>query len=367
MLIGKVVGSVVATRKDEKLENQKLLLVQVHDHKNEPRDQYVVAVDAVGAGMDEMVLYATGSRARADEPDREQALRRGDHGRRRLVGPRRRERVREVGELMYLARVIGRVVATRRREGSTASACSGCSRSTRRRRAMGDALVARAVVERGPGDLVHFVDGREGALAARDVRAGRRGDRSASSRRRSATAGQGTLMFLADVVGTVVSPVQIPILDGRSSCSCGRSPVRESRGQGRASASTASQAGVGDRVIVIDEGNSARADARGPQGSGEDGRRRRRRLRGGARELGTTRVTTTTRRRAPARIATSKEALELDELAASRGWSEEEARLRNAICEIGKLAYQKGYIVGATATSRRGWRRHDADHARRAR
>ena len=64
MLIGKVIGSVVATLKDEKLENQKLLLVQVHDHRNEPRDQYVVAVDAVGAGMDEMVLYATGSSAR---------------------------------------------------------------------------------------------------------------------------------------------------------------------------------------------------------------------------------------------------------------------------------------------------------------
>lgn len=64
MLIGKVVGSVVATLKDEKLGNLKLLLVQVHDHRNEPRDQYVVAVDAVGAGMDEMVLYATGSSAR---------------------------------------------------------------------------------------------------------------------------------------------------------------------------------------------------------------------------------------------------------------------------------------------------------------
>jgi ethanolamine utilization protein EutN/carbon dioxide concentrating mechanism protein CcmL len=64
MLIGKVVGSVVATRKDEKLENQKLLLVQVHDHENRPKDQYVVAVDAVGAGMEEMVLYATGSSAR---------------------------------------------------------------------------------------------------------------------------------------------------------------------------------------------------------------------------------------------------------------------------------------------------------------
>jgi microcompartment protein CcmK/EutM len=64
MLIGRVVGSVVATRKDEKLENQKLLLVQVHDHKNEPKEQYVVAVDSVGAGPDDMVLYATGSSAR---------------------------------------------------------------------------------------------------------------------------------------------------------------------------------------------------------------------------------------------------------------------------------------------------------------
>lgn len=64
MLIGRVVGSVVATRKDEKMENRKLLLVQVHDHNNKPKDQYVVAVDAVGAGNDEMVLYATGSSAR---------------------------------------------------------------------------------------------------------------------------------------------------------------------------------------------------------------------------------------------------------------------------------------------------------------
>ena len=64
MLIGKVVGSVVATRKDDKLANQKLLLVQVHDQMNKAKEQYVVAVDAVGAGMDEMVLYATGSSAR---------------------------------------------------------------------------------------------------------------------------------------------------------------------------------------------------------------------------------------------------------------------------------------------------------------
>ena len=64
MLIGKVVGSVVATRKDEKLENRKLLLVQVHDKNNKPKDQYVFAIDSVGAGNEDMVLYATGSSAR---------------------------------------------------------------------------------------------------------------------------------------------------------------------------------------------------------------------------------------------------------------------------------------------------------------
>jgi ethanolamine utilization protein EutN/carbon dioxide concentrating mechanism protein CcmL len=64
MLIGKVVGSVVATRKDEKMMNQKFLLVQVHDQNNKPKDQYVVAVDAVGAGHEDMVLYASGSSAR---------------------------------------------------------------------------------------------------------------------------------------------------------------------------------------------------------------------------------------------------------------------------------------------------------------
>lgn len=64
MLIAKVVGAVVATRKDEKLENLKLLVCQVHDHQNQPKDQYVVAVDSVGAGPGDMVLYATGSSAR---------------------------------------------------------------------------------------------------------------------------------------------------------------------------------------------------------------------------------------------------------------------------------------------------------------
>jgi len=64
MLIGRIVGSVVATCKDEKLEQTKLLVVQIHDQQNRPKEQYVVAVDSVGAGPDDMVLYAAGSSAR---------------------------------------------------------------------------------------------------------------------------------------------------------------------------------------------------------------------------------------------------------------------------------------------------------------
>ena len=64
MLIGKVVGSVVATQKDERLGGLKLLVVQACSQDGEPRDQYVVAVDAVQAGLGDMVLYATGSSAR---------------------------------------------------------------------------------------------------------------------------------------------------------------------------------------------------------------------------------------------------------------------------------------------------------------
>ena len=64
MLIGEVIGSVVSTRKDEQLLSHKLLVVQVRSHANEPKDQYVVAVDSVGAGPGDVVLYATGSSAR---------------------------------------------------------------------------------------------------------------------------------------------------------------------------------------------------------------------------------------------------------------------------------------------------------------
>jgi ethanolamine utilization protein EutN len=66
---------------------------------------------------------------------------------------------------MYLARVIGRVVATRRSEGLSGVPFHWIQPLDETGAGMGDALVAAAVVGTGPGDLVHFVDGREGALA----------------------------------------------------------------------------------------------------------------------------------------------------------------------------------------------------------
>ena len=64
MLLGKVVGTLVATRKDEKLEGYKFLVVKRLNLDNEETEDYVVAADAVQAGVGDVVMYATGSSAR---------------------------------------------------------------------------------------------------------------------------------------------------------------------------------------------------------------------------------------------------------------------------------------------------------------
>jgi len=64
---GKVMGTVVATRKDPKLSGLKLLVVQQTDPTGSPKGPNVVAVDAVGAGVGEIVLYCSGSSARQTE------------------------------------------------------------------------------------------------------------------------------------------------------------------------------------------------------------------------------------------------------------------------------------------------------------
>lgn len=64
MLLGKVIGTVVATKKDPELEGLKLLLVKGSDLDGTPKGPIVVAADAVGAGVGELILYAAGSSAR---------------------------------------------------------------------------------------------------------------------------------------------------------------------------------------------------------------------------------------------------------------------------------------------------------------
>jgi microcompartment protein CcmK/EutM len=73
MILGRVAGTIVATRKDERLEGFKLLVVQQVEPDGRAKDGYVVAVDTVDAGIGELVLVVSGSSARmttgcADRP-----------------------------------------------------------------------------------------------------------------------------------------------------------------------------------------------------------------------------------------------------------------------------------------------------------
>jgi len=71
MQLAKVAGTVVASRKDEGLHAQKFLLLRNLDVRGRLSGGYVVAVDSVGAGVGEVVLYATGSSARQTELTRD--------------------------------------------------------------------------------------------------------------------------------------------------------------------------------------------------------------------------------------------------------------------------------------------------------
>ena len=74
MQIGKVVGTVVATRKEETLNGLRFLLVRGQDLDGKPTSSLVVAVDAVGAGVGEVVLYASGSSARQTETTKDRPV-----------------------------------------------------------------------------------------------------------------------------------------------------------------------------------------------------------------------------------------------------------------------------------------------------
>ena len=64
MIIGRILGTVVSTQKDERLNGKKLLIVKPINLDGSDQSGYVVAVDTVGAGSRETVLVVQGSSAR---------------------------------------------------------------------------------------------------------------------------------------------------------------------------------------------------------------------------------------------------------------------------------------------------------------
>ncbi|MCE5329033.1 EutN/CcmL family microcompartment protein [bacterium] len=74
MVLGKVIGSVVATQKDPGLIGKKLLLVKAIDLEDNLLEPFVIAVDAVGVGIGEKVLVVNGSSARMTDETRERSI-----------------------------------------------------------------------------------------------------------------------------------------------------------------------------------------------------------------------------------------------------------------------------------------------------
>jgi ethanolamine utilization protein EutN len=64
VILGRVVGTVVATRKDDRLVGTKLLVVRTTDPSGKDETSHMVAVDTVDAGVSDRVLVVTGSSAR---------------------------------------------------------------------------------------------------------------------------------------------------------------------------------------------------------------------------------------------------------------------------------------------------------------
>ncbi len=64
MILARILGTVVATRKDERLHGKKLLIVRPVTPEGTDESGYLVAVDTVGAGFRETVVVVSGSSAR---------------------------------------------------------------------------------------------------------------------------------------------------------------------------------------------------------------------------------------------------------------------------------------------------------------
>ena len=73
MQIARVIGTVVSTQKNRKFEGAKLLLVQPIDPDDKPRGNAVLAIDGVGAGVNERVLVVLEGRAAGEALGRKAA------------------------------------------------------------------------------------------------------------------------------------------------------------------------------------------------------------------------------------------------------------------------------------------------------
>ncbi|PYT02030.1 MAG: ethanolamine utilization protein EutN [Acidobacteria bacterium] len=71
MIIGRILGTIVSTQKDERLQGKKLLIVKPINLDGSDQNGYVVAVDTVGAGFHEKVMVVGGSSARMAEGNKD--------------------------------------------------------------------------------------------------------------------------------------------------------------------------------------------------------------------------------------------------------------------------------------------------------
>ncbi len=71
MIIARIIGTVVSTQKDERLNGKKLLIVRPINLDGSDQKGYIVSVDTVGAGYDEKVIVVSGSSARMAEGNKD--------------------------------------------------------------------------------------------------------------------------------------------------------------------------------------------------------------------------------------------------------------------------------------------------------
>jgi len=74
MMLGKVIGNVVSVIKDENYNGLKLMVVQEMDMEGNFKDNFVVSADLIGVGIDEVVMVANGTPARATEETKDMGL-----------------------------------------------------------------------------------------------------------------------------------------------------------------------------------------------------------------------------------------------------------------------------------------------------